>query len=454
MRTIIYGCFCFTALLLGGCRKFLEEKPNKQLVIPATLSDVQALLDNYEKLNMQSDCSALEASADNYYVTTTDFNAMLVDYRRTYLWEKDFLFPTMPNNWSTCYDQVYIANTALEALDKIEKTTTNATEWNNIQGQALFWRAKAMQQLAFGWCLAYDETSANNDLGLPLRLNSNFNEVSVRSSVKETYQQLLSDLMAGAALLPNRALALTRPSKAAAFGLLARTYLSMRKYEQAGKYADSSLQLYSTLLDYNAFNAAASFPMPSFNNGNTEIIFESRALVPTPLNNSISKTDSLLYNSYAVNDTRKTLFFKNNNNGSFGFKGSYEGSGALFTGLATDEMYLTRAECFARAGNITAAMNDLNTLLVKRWKTGTFISFSASTTIEAVQKVLTERRKQLLYRNWRWMDIKRLNKEGANIVLKRIINSTEYVLPPNDLRYALPIPEQVIELSGMQQNLR
>lgn len=450
----MYGIFCWLVLLLGSCSKFLEEKPNQQLVIPTTLTDVQGLLDNYEKLNMQSDCSALEASADNYYVTTTDFNAMLVDYRRTYVWEKDFLFPTWPNNWSTCYDQVYIANTALEALEKIERTTANAMEWNNIQGQALFWRAKAMQQLAFGWCLAYDETTANTDLGLPLRLNSNFNEVSVRSSVNETYQLLLNDLTAAAARLPNRALGLTRPSKAAAFGLLSRTYLAMRKYEEAGKYADSCLQLYSTLMDYNSFNAAATYPMPAFNTGNTEIIFESRALTPTNLNNSISKTDSVLYNSYAANDTRKTLFFKNNNNGTFGFKGSYETGSALFTGLATDEMYLTRAECYARAGNITAAMNDLNTLLIKRWKTGTFIPFTTINRDDAIQKVLTERRKQLLYRNWRWMDIKRLNKEGANIVLKRIVNGTEYVLPPNDLRYALPIPEQVIELSGMQQNLR
>ncbi len=454
MKSTVYIILATVIVLFSSCKKFLEEKSNKKFVIPTTLRDVQGLLDNYEKLNQLSDCFALEVSADNYYVTTTDYNAMIEEYRRTYLWEKDFLFPAWPNNWSTCYDQVYIANVALEALGKIEQTSINTAEWNHLKGQALFFRAKAMQQLAFGWCLAYDEASANTDLGLPLRLNSDFNEVSVRASVMETYQQLLSDLTAAATVLPNRALSLTRPSKAAAFGLLARTYLSMRKYEAAGKYADSCLQLYNTLLDYNTLNPTATFPMPNFQTGNTEIVFESRALVPTPINISVSKTDSILYNSYAVNDTRKTLFFRNNNNGTYGFKGSYQGSGALFTGLATDEMYLTRAECLARAGNITAAMSDLNTLLVKRWRTGTFIPFTAVNREDAIQKVLTERRKQLLYRNWRWMDIKRLNKEGANIVLKRIINGTEYVLSPNDVRYALPIPEQVIELSGMQQNLR
>ncbi|SEM08104.1 hypothetical protein SAMN05216436_101351 [bacterium A37T11] len=55
-------------------------------------------------------------------------------------------------------------------------------------------------------------------------------------------------------------------------------------------------------------------------------------------------------------------------------------------------------------------------------------------------------------RGLRWMDIKRLNKEGANITLTRNLNGQIYTLPPNDPRFALPIPEDVIDLSGMQQN--
>jgi len=73
---------------------------------------------------------------------------------------------------------------------------------------------------------------------------------------------------------------------------------------------------------------------------------------------------------------------------------------------------------------------------------------------DALQKVLTERRKQLVMRFVRWMDIKRLNKEGASITLKRIINGQLYSLPPNSNLYALAIPEDVIVLSGIQQNPR
>ncbi len=53
---------------------------------------------------------------------------------------------------------------------------------------------------------------------------------------------------------------------------------------------------------------------------------------------------------------RQKMFFKANPNGGMQFVGTYTGgtstSHNFFGGLATDEVYLTRAECYARAGNI------------------------------------------------------------------------------------------------------
>ena len=57
-------------------------------------------------------------------------------------------------------------------------------------------------------------------------------------------------------------------------------------------------------------------------------------------------------------------------------------------------------------------------------------------------------------RGLRFMDIKRLNVVGAEIIMKRLINGEEIILPPNDLRYALAIPEDVIALSRIVQNPR
>ncbi len=50
------------------------------------------------------------------------------------------------------------------------------------------------------------------------------------------------------------------------------------------------------------------------------------------------------------------------------------------------------------------------------------------------------------------MDIKRLNKEGKNISLKRKVNNVEHILLPNASYYALPLPSDIINSSGIEQN--
>ena len=125
---------------------------------------------------------------------------------------------------------------------------------------------------------------------------------------------------------------------------------------------------------------------------------------------------------------------------------------SFFTGVAVDELYLIRAEAYARLNNTTAALIDLNTLLESRWKTGTFNPVTASDANEVLKKILLERRKELLFRDSRWSDIKRLNKLQAGITLKRILNNQTYVLTPGSPAFAIPIPQKVIDMTGMPQN--
>ena len=126
----------------------------------------------------------------------------------------------------------------------------------------------------------------------------------------------------------------------------------------------------------------------------------------------------------------------------------------MSNGITSDEFYLTRAECFSRANNANKALEDLNTLLSNRWKTGTYTPLANLQGANLLNLILKERRKELIFRALRWNDIRRLNKEGFNITPIRNLNGTIYTLPPNDPRYALPIPPDVITLSGIPQNNR
>ena len=118
-------------------------------------------------------------------------------------------------------------------------------------------------------------------------------------------------------------------------------------------------------------------------------------------------------------------------------------------------MYLNRAESYARTGKVANGLKDLNSLLLNRWnKNKTYVPLTAMNTEEAISLILRERRKELLMRGLRWLDLKRLNKMGANITLERELGNNRFTLLPNDNRYALAIPEYVIQLSGIPQNPR
>jgi hypothetical protein len=123
----------------------------------------------------------------------------------------------------------------------------------------------------------------------------------------------------------------------------------------------------------------------------------------------------------------------------------------MFSGLATDEVYLIKAECLARTGNYTQAMNVLNQLLVTRYKSGTFVPIVAANAQEALDTILAERRKELPFRGLRWSDLRRLNLEGRNIIVNRFVNGENYELLPKSNRYVLPIPENVKVLGQVEQ---
>ncbi|HKG06001.1 MAG TPA: RagB/SusD family nutrient uptake outer membrane protein, partial [Pedobacter sp.] len=165
-------------------------------------------------------------------------------------------------------------------------------------------------------------------------------------------------------------------------------------------------------------------------------------------------TPEHVYELYDVDDLRKSLFFWDLPDGRHSFKGTYEGNGIPFSGIATDEIYLIRAECNARLGNIDDSMKDINTLLVNRYATGTHVDVSAATSEDALNIVLLERRKELLFRGQRWNDLKRFNRDGMNIEIVRTINGVHYKLLPNDIRYVMPIPKYVIDASDLKTNNR
>lgn len=445
-RVNLYILLLAGASLFSSCKKFLDEKPDKQLLVPTTPDEYQRLLDGNFEMNLSTAMAGI-VSADEYYQTTADFNGLSAANRNLYTWENESMAEGQGgNDWMTSYAQVYTTNIVLEGMAKIARTGSNAAGWDNVKGSALFYRGRVFLEAALLWAKAYEPATAQTDLGIPLRMTSDFNVKTTRPNLKDAYDQILNDLKASVDLLPAVALHAMRPSKAAAYAYLSRAYLSMRDYPNAGKYADLALQINNKLLDYATLDTYDIWPIPGYSSPEIIMFFQT----------DVSLTFRIpdhLYNSYSLKDYRKDLFFETLRDGSTGFRGSYTADYSYFTGIATDELYLTRAECYARAGNVPDAMKDLNALLKKRIEG--FTDLTATDASAALKTILTERKKELLLRGTRWMDLKRLNKEPEfRVTLKRDVAAKIYELLPDHPKYALPIPTKIIELSGIPQNQR
>jgi len=328
--------------------------------------------------------------------------------------------------------------------------------YNQLQGQALFYRSYAFYNLVQVFAMPYNPQTAGSDLGIPLRLTADITLRSTRATVQACYDQITNDLRTAVTLLPVKTLSPTAPSQIAAYAMLARVYLGMADYTNALQFANSCLAGNPVLTDYNTLNSPTSISISS-------------TLVPEDIYHSAmyyydalvirreTVVDTALYRSYADNDLRKSKFFiiLDNLPQYPRFVGSYDFFGDKYDGLATDEVYLIQAECLARSGDAAGAMLSLNTLLKARWLTGTFVPYTAASAEDALSQVLTERRKELVFRGLRWTDLRRLNLEDRfKTTLTRQIDSTTYTLPPNDKRYALPIPQSEISISGLTQNQR
>ncbi len=450
---IISGIGIMAIFLLASCKKdWLDAKPNKSLVVPTTVGDYQALLDNSEVMNQNYPSLYMVGDGD-FYVTDTRYLGLTPPEMGAYIWAdtKDFYGGEQNYDWQATYAAVLNANVVLDGLGKLQIASQSQLAYNNAKGSAIFFRGLCFFTLAQEFCKAYNNSTASNDLGLPLRISSDVNITVKRSSVQQTYDQIISDLLNAAALLPPLQVPLTRPSKAAAYGLLSRVYLSQQNYTKALLYADSCLQINNKLMDFNNISSSASFPISRFND-ETVFYYDLGEWLAFRQNRLI--VDSNFYKSYSPNDLRRFIYFTREATG-FSFKGSYDGDQLLFGGLATDEMYLNRAECYARAGNTTAAMTDLNTVLKTRWITGTYTDLTSANSDAALAIILTERRKELCFRGLRWTDLRRLNTDPRfQTTLFRTVNGQSYTLPPNSPMYVLPIDDYEVQLGGLQQNPR
>ncbi|CAM4423124.1 SusD family protein [Pedobacter westerhofensis] len=444
----------------SSCEKYLDIKRTNTQSPISNANDLQLLLDN--GLMNAGSPSDMNLSMDDFYVDSSAYFSDNVsgEDRDFYGWSGTAIRSSAGLQWQNTYNVIYNANLIVEYAEKFIKDGQSNTQLlNEERGAGLFYRAWGHWQIAQLFAKPFSSANANTELGIPLKLNSDINDKVSRGTLQQTYNQIVNDLKEAISLLPIKVTISSRPSKVAGYGMLARVLQSMEDYEQALSNANSALQIYNQLLDFNTLDTLSVAPFAIYNN---EVIFHnittnSSLLEPGTDSDPIAQINPELTAMYSSNDLRKKLFLKRNTNASksYRFSGNYNESASsfLFNGLAVDELYLIRAESYARNGNISSAMADLNILLRTRWASGKYIDMTATSAEDALTKILVERRKELLMRGLRWTDLRRLNKDPRfATTLRRTLAGSIFTLPPNDSRYVLLIPNTVIQFGTVQNS--
>ncbi|GAA3650995.1 RagB/SusD family nutrient uptake outer membrane protein [Flavivirga jejuensis] len=457
-----------------SCSDFLEVIPKGQF-IPSEYEDYEYLL-NYENLISQTQLGYvnlftddLEKSLDPDMPDVLGFTAV-PDFAVNYYYfnsgpthEADVNDPFFTSMYSQIYTFDFVANNVMESTGGSEE------EKSAIRAEALFGRAYNFFKLINLYAKAYDPDTASTDYGVPLILDDNIYATYGRNSVEEVYNQIIDDLLEAIPSLPVTASSNFHPTKASGYLLLSKVYLFMGGFENALTYANLALDNkgdfeLQDLKIYIAFDGG-DWGERIFNT----ITFGAMENMEDVAENMYIKNSSTNFNGSALAseelvdifekdlpsgsiDKRRDLYFETDKASFVNFiyfpgrtiYGAYVNRNA---GMLLPDLYLILAEAEARVGSKDKAMEHINYL--RDYRITNNVPLTAATDEEALLMVFEERRRELCFlSDYRFVDLKRLNKEPefAKTVTHTVLG-VDYTLPPNDPRYILPISNDVIQFN-------
>ena len=354
--------------------------------------------------------------------------------------------------WIAGYRIISQANLVLGHIDQFAGTNQGGV--NRIKGQALTIRALVHFDLLRYFVNDYARNSTSP--GIPYITAFDYEVKPSRGSVQQTYNAIETDLLAARTMLQSTDKPVNSGTtgntrayldKYAVDALLARIYL------YSGQYANA-IQRATTVINAFPLASQAEFPDIWTDASNAEVIWSLtfnageggpgyHAYFPQPDANQYAPDPDLL-NLYGGGDVRTDAYFAviggrvvlskylakkaalTNPDGVVNFKA-----------FRTGEMYLIRAEAYAKNSNDASGSADLNTLRAARIAGYPPTSLAGAALLNAIA---TERRKELVGEGHRFFDLKRTTR-----TVSRVGCSAFCTLSPSSRAWTWPIPQPEID---------
>ena len=468
-----------------SCSKdFLVEYPTSQ----QAPGDIKKLPDVKIVLNGAYDLMQSTSYLNNNYITRNDMRSddyQIPDFGRL---EDEYRYDFDEQNsrsdiWRRPYEIIRQVTSILGMLENIETETSNDEETKqDFIGQCLTIRALAHFSLCSSYGLPYSHNAGNN-LGIPIVTTLLATDAkTTRSTVAEVYTQVINDLTAAIPKLKGEK-NVGKLNVWAAKTLLARVYLYKEENDNAyatavdvinnspyslmtrTEYVNSWSMDYSSESIFSCINSAAdNAGGESINNlsdpeGYGQFM-ASQDLIDLVNSDHDDIRNAMLYIDQlsVIGDPTtygRILKYPGKGNTKSVLVDHFEGSGAPVESSETSnvaifrlsELYLIAAEAAVKGGGSNADLY-LNAI-VERANPAATVSVADVT----LDRVLTERRKELMGEGHRFFD---LTRNKLNIVRSASVRASGIAarmhIPYDDYQVVFAIPLAELNINPIQQN--
>lgn len=493
---LLLSIICITQI---SCEDFLDESSQDE-IRPSTTEDLRQLLlgEGYQLdafclpyLDLLTDDVSCYGDQNNEQLT-----GLLQKAKAAFTWQPDMYFQIAKegalncNSWKFYYSKIKGCNVVLDQLENVEGSEENKSD---LKGQALALRSYYYFMLVnlYGQPYNNENIDISKSLGVPLILSSEVEDkFPVRNTIKEVYDQILTDLSIATPLLEKYTVekSVHKVSALFAYMLYSRIYMIMEDWDSVLKYSNLIIDKKSTLMNLSELyqydqtvdwkdqykNSVYSIAMSDeiiwaySRAGEQEVFYTTPPMGYKPVYGASHELMNLYESGdgwFTQGDLRKKYYYEGFLIGftpdwqiimgyKCGNKSYRQNSASPNKGMRVAEAYLNRAEANIRLSikngtedNLLKALQDLNHLRSYRYDTSSspYTNVEITNAEELLKFCKEERRRELAYEDIRWFDLRRYGMPEIKHTL--IINNEEeeYILMERDNRYVLPIPEEIIE---------
>jgi starch-binding outer membrane protein, SusD/RagB family len=468
-----YGIMILLAGLLGACSKdFLELKPDQSTEtgkaikdlpgLRAAISGVYSLMQNANYYGRTLPLLP-DLRSDNGFISVINTNR----YRNQdqYIVTANDVYTT--DSWNALYAVVANANMVIMKGPSITllPSATDSTEAKQIVAEAYAVRAQVFFDLSRMYAQPYNFTPDASHMGIPIVTVTNVDSVQApsRSSMKDTYAQIISDLTTAIRKFEESRSTVFSSGRINAYSakaLLARVLLYKEDWAGAARQADAVIKSNKYVL-LTGDKLVSDFKIT----GNSETVFE---IINTPVDNA--GTDGLgymfnqdgygdvlatnnVFNIYATGDVRRNFLQRSKRAGSGGENPAnvitkYSDVTTFSEGIKVmrlAELYLIRAEALAHLEKAPEAQADLNVVAQRADRNALPVTATGQALLEAI---LLERRKELAFEGHRLFDLTRTKQSFTKFLASE---KTIRVAWPST-KVILPIPQRELDANPNIRN--